>query len=247
MLRTAVLLLLSLTSAALYAQAPLLRELPPPREEVRRDSQRLIYEVVRFKLSVGPDGRIRDLEPLPHQNREMVNAVLPRVIGWQFSTAMRDGQPVSADTTLYVRLEATPQGDGQYSMRIVSAGVGPRASTKVVPRYPDSALRAGRTGHVMVEALVNAEGRVEQATAVAQYSDRPFVNAALQAARKWRFEPERLDGQPMAAKVTIPFAFLLPGVPEPRAPWAEARPDVQSEPAAADSPVRLLTSPFENR
>ena len=176
-------LLLLSTAVAAQESVSRLRTMAEPREKVIRDVS-AVSEHVRFRLVVGADGKIRDLEPLPHQNAALVDQVLQRVATWQFATAQRDGHPVSAETTLYVRVDGSRQEDGQYSMRIAHASVGPRAKLRVVPNYPERAMRAGRTGGVLVEARVDSEGRVISAEAVRELSDRVFIHAALQAVKK---------------------------------------------------------------
>lgn len=241
----AVMLLCPVLAAAQESSsysAARLRTMAEPREKVIRDVSH-VSEHVRFRLVVGPDGKIRDLEPLPHQNSALVNEVLQRVATWQFATAVRDGKPVEAETTLYVRVDGERQQDGEYSMQIADAGVGPRARLRVVPNYPERALRAGRTGSVLVEARVDAEGRVVSAEAVREVSDRTFIPAALQAVKKWQFEPERIDGVAQAATVTIPISFAIAGMPEPVPAWKDSHPELDSEPSSRTSPVTLLSDP----
>ena len=62
-----------------------------------------------------------------------------------------------------------------------------RAKTKVQPTYPDLARKMGITGTVKIEVVVSPNGSVKDARVVGGHP--VLANAALDAAKKWRFEP----------------------------------------------------------
>ena len=62
-----------------------------------------------------------------------------------------------------------------------------RAKVKVQPSYPDLARRMNLTGSVKIQVVVAANGTVKDAKVVGGHP--VLANAALEAARKWRFEP----------------------------------------------------------
>jgi TonB family protein len=62
-----------------------------------------------------------------------------------------------------------------------------RAKTKVQPAYPELARKMNIVGTVRVEVVVTANGAVKDARVVGGHP--VLANAALDAARKWRFEP----------------------------------------------------------
>ena len=62
-----------------------------------------------------------------------------------------------------------------------------RAKTKVQPVYPDLARRMNITGTVKVQVVVAPNGTVKDAKVVGGHP--VLANAALEAVRKWRFEP----------------------------------------------------------
>ena len=57
------------------------------------------------------------------------------------------------------------------------------------PRYPAEALRAGTSGEVVVEITVGPDGSVTNARVVRATPSRVFDREALNAVRRWRFEP----------------------------------------------------------
>ncbi len=70
------------------------------------------------------------------------------------------------------------------------------------PRYPPDALRAGTSGEVQVEFTVGTDGSVTAARVVRSNPARIFDREAVNAVRKWRFQP--VDA-PVTTRRTIGF------------------------------------------
>jgi TonB family protein len=66
-----------------------------------------------------------------------------------------------------------------------------RAKTKVQPVYPDLARKMNITGTVKIEVVVSPNGSVKEARIVGGHP--VLSNAALEAAKKWRFEPSSAE------------------------------------------------------
>jgi TonB family protein len=62
-----------------------------------------------------------------------------------------------------------------------------RAKTRVQPVYPELARRMNITGTVKIEVVVAPNGTVKDARVVGGHP--VLAGAALEAAKKWRFEP----------------------------------------------------------
>lgn len=91
---------------------------------------------------------------------------------------------------------------------IVSGGVlTGRATSRVEPAYPPQARAIRQQGTVVVQIVVGTDGSVVSATAVSGPS--LLRSAAVGAARRWRFTPTRLSGQPVRTSGTISFNFTL--------------------------------------
>ena len=78
-----------------------------------------------------------------------------------------------------------------------------RAKSKVQPAYPDLAKRMSIAGTVKIEVVVAPNGAVKEAKIVGGHP--VLASAALDAARKWRFEPA-----PGESTGVIDFKFELP-------------------------------------
>ncbi|HEX8559028.1 MAG TPA: energy transducer TonB [Pyrinomonadaceae bacterium] len=96
-----------------------------------------------------------------------------------------------------------------------AAGVSPvsvgslvgKARQRVAPSYPQLARAARVSGAVVVYLVVNEKGDVES---VAR-ADGPqqLQAAAIEAARRWKFNPTVVDGQPVRVSGFLSFNFAL--------------------------------------
>lgn len=77
-----------------------------------------------------------------------------------------------------------------------------RAVSTPAPRYPPDALRAGTSGEVQVEFTVGTDGSVTAARVVRANPPRVFDREAVNAVRKWRFQPV---AAPVTTRRTIGF------------------------------------------
>jgi TonB family protein len=82
-----------------------------------------------------------------------------------------------------------------------------KAIDRVVPAYPELAKRIGVKGEVSLEVIITPEGRVESVRVV---SGHPMlVSSAIDAARRWRFEPTFLNRVPVRVTGVITFVFKI--------------------------------------
>jgi protein TonB len=85
----------------------------------------------------------------------------------------------------------------------------PRALRVVKPDYPDMARSAMVEGWVLVHVLVGRDGRIVDVR-LDEHQHVPMLDApALDAARRFLFEPARSNGRAVAAWVDVPFHFTL--------------------------------------
>lgn len=77
------------------------------------------------------------------------------------------------------------------------------------PTYPPAALRKGETGTVMVRIQVDAQGNPGGVALIQRSGSRDLDRAAMEAVRKWHFQPAIEDGEPVTGTVDIPVEFNL--------------------------------------
>lgn len=77
------------------------------------------------------------------------------------------------------------------------------------PAYPVDALRRGETGTALVRIQVDAQGNPGGVALIRRSGSRDLDRAAMEAVRKWHFQPAVQDGTPIAGSVDIPVEFNL--------------------------------------
>jgi len=85
----------------------------------------------------------------------------------------------------------------------------PQGGYQVRPSYPSSALRQGIQGTTMLKVHVLIDGHVGDVI-VQQSAGHPDLDqAAIDAVRRWRFEPARRGNDPVAMWVLLPVQFQI--------------------------------------
>lgn len=83
----------------------------------------------------------------------------------------------------------------------------PRPIFKAKPSVSPS-LRRRIRGKVVVKVLLIVDETGRTKNPIVQKSDDPSFNqAAVEAARKWRFEPGKKQGKPVSFRMRLPFVF----------------------------------------
>jgi len=101
-----------------------------------------------------------------------------------------------------------PQVDSVYEAYAVE--IMPEITEMVRPDYPPVAMQAGIEGRVVVQVVVDENGRVIPGTErVLTSTSDVFNEPALNAARACTFKPGQMGDRPVKVRVNIPFAFRL--------------------------------------
>ncbi|GHS91827.1 hypothetical protein FACS1894139_17250 [Planctomycetales bacterium] len=101
------------------------------------------------------------------------------------------------------------------AQNLANAGVAAATSPEVIagsnrrPTYPEAARRRRQEGTVWLRLEIDARGAVRTATVDASSGYPLLDEAAVRAARQWRFRPATRFGQPAADTVRAPVEFHL--------------------------------------
>lgn len=83
----------------------------------------------------------------------------------------------------------------------------PRLLHRVEPVYPPVARQARIAGKITIDAIVGQDGRVRETRVV---SGAPLLSeAAVEAVRQWRYEPQLLNGVPVDFELLVTVTFVL--------------------------------------
>lgn len=85
----------------------------------------------------------------------------------------------------------------------------PIGGYQVKPRYPESARRRGIEGITLLKMRITAQGSVEDVQVERSAGHPDLDESAIEAVRRWRFDPARRAGAPVAVWVLIPVEFKL--------------------------------------
>ena len=85
----------------------------------------------------------------------------------------------------------------------------PRYQVNAPPTYPGLARKRGLEGTVILQVLVNREGRVDDLEIDTSSNFALLDRAAVSAVRKWSFEPGRRGKESVPMWVRVPITFKL--------------------------------------
>jgi TonB family protein len=114
------------------------------------------------------------------------------------------GQPAHAQ-------DAAPAGAAAQPANVLTP---PKLVTFVDAAYPADAKAAGLHAEVDLEMTIDATGKVTDVRAAAPVGNG-FDEAAVEAARKFVFEPARRGDRAMPARIRYRYVFELPAAPAP--------------------------------
>jgi protein TonB len=107
----------------------------------------------------------------------------------------------------------TGTGDGPDDapagpIRLTAAMTPPVAIYKVQPRYTESARRSNTQGVVVVEAVIDEQGRVTDVR-VLRGLPMGLDRAAIEAIQQWKFRPAMMQDRPVKVYFTLTANFTL--------------------------------------
>lgn len=196
---------------------------------------------------------VDDAGKVPPLVRQLLDQELP---GWRFEPTLADGRPAAVRTSMRIRVTArkVPGEEDSYSIGINGAsfggdppGEGITSLDPKPPVFPYQLLQRDVGGTVYLLLKIGRDGKVEDMVAeqvnlraightrMMRTAREVFANAAMRAARGWRFRTPAAgpDADAPFWSVRVPVDFLLEGqrppgygewssyVPGPRvtAPW----------------------------
>jgi TonB family protein len=197
---------------------------PPTAKQVNASGE------VRVAIVIGENGRVISAKAVSG-HPVLRSAAEDAAMKWVFRPTLLDGKPVKQPGTLTfifnlppppTSVQPTAETGAETSKKIsVSGGVlQGKAIKKVQPPYPPIAKAARASGAVQVQVTISETGEVIEAIVI---SGHPLLrDAALQAARRWLFQPTELSGVPVKVQGILTFNFTL-NDEEPGSPFAAAR------------------------
>jgi len=85
----------------------------------------------------------------------------------------------------------------------------PEPARRVDPRLPRRLVKKQLEGRVVVKALVDEQGRIQEVRIVSSKPDGVFDPHVRKAVKQWQFQPARYQGEPVKTWIELPFEFEL--------------------------------------
>jgi len=188
---------------------------PPPPPAAAEQIQRVVHQIQTDLLS---SGQLRTPSRIP-QKVEMVKeeeAPPPMQVTGGVVGGVPGGIPggqlggvIGGIVSATSNLSAVPKFAPVAPQRVrISQGVTKGLLVhRVEPEYPTLAKAARVQGEVVLRAVINRNGEIQDLQLA---SGHPMlVPAALAAVRQWRYKPYLLNGQPVEVETTITVIFSL--------------------------------------
>jgi len=127
-----------------------------------------------------------------------------------------DDEDIAEDLTLdeldfddFSNLDAPPPPPSGPKVVFIPYDDPPVAMTPIKPIYPEIAQEAGIEGVVVVQAFIDAKGRVKETLILKGVPNTGLDEAAMTAIRKTRFRPARQRERAVGVWISIPVNFKL--------------------------------------
>ena len=103
---------------------------------------------------------------------------------------------------------APPPPEPDVPLRVGGSVKAPVAIIHTPPVYPEIAKRARVSGVVVIEAIIDKQGRVKNAK-ILRGLPMGLDQSALDALKQWTFHPATLDGRPVEVFYVLTINFAL--------------------------------------
>jgi TonB family protein len=215
-------------------------EYPPLARQAR------IQGTVRLKALIDKEGAVKELN-LISGHPMLAPAAIAAVRQWRYKPYLLNGEPVYVSTEIQVNfvLQGNPPAPDSDKKTPLDQTRQPSSedSAKLEPikiekaRYPEEAREKQLQGQVWLKIGISETGDVDNVEVIS--GDPVLAEAAVQAAKKWKFKPFIKNGKPIKVATKLPFDFAFAqNVHEEKPPPV----DGTVSPAAGDSTKRVRIS-----
>ena len=162
---------------------------PPPPQATQQKPR----EKTKVKKIPIPDPTPDEPEPIVIEEIELPDADLSDV----------DAVLFGADS-----IPTVPGGSGRWPMKIGSGVLPPKKIYFPQPLYTEEARQARIQGVVILEAIIDERGLVQNVK-VLKGLPEGLSDSAVETASKWEFEPATLNGEPVPVYFNLTIRFSL--------------------------------------
>lgn len=193
----------AITAVLLLAAAQLVSE----RTAVQDITEPVPVALVAVPREEAPPPPAERREPPPPPQKPRLDFA-PELPPPSLTAPALSGPAVQLDPRLFGQ---APPAAGPMVFEAGELDQAPRPVVRQAPVYPYKARQRRLEGTVQVRFLVQRDGTVGEVRILRAQPPGVFEDAVREAIARWRFEPGRLAGEPVAAWVDMPISFDLDG------------------------------------
>jgi len=200
------------TSLEVELEIGFLAEVLEPPEEIEDFAQPLLEDVHATPAEV-----IEAPEYIVLPNAGLLDFAVMSVVDSTLAEETTDAKPhKTTDEVETHREKKTPAGSFSLAAAIATptdVGLDPTSPAKPLhnppPVYPAEAIGRGVEGRVVLRVAVASSGMVSSVRVATSSGDSALDQAAVDAVRRWKFEPARRDQQAVAWTALLPVRFRI--------------------------------------
>lgn len=164
------------------------------------------YASVRFRIGyvMMQQGNVDGAIALYHAGLQLapLNPGLHHMLG---EALAKKGETIAAEDELRTAAGLPVDGTLPKRVRARDTMMVPKAIYEEPPAFPSGARASRIQGDVELDVVIGRDGSVEDATVLSGNS--LLTPAAVEAVRKWRFQPPLVNGSPVELLVTVEVSF----------------------------------------
>jgi TonB family protein len=164
-------------------------------------------DMLRFVQSMKADAAKENVAPIVFNMRKNcrggVAAIETRQPAAPAALAEKDDpERMRATLDIYERRSRLSPGTRENDGTVTGGGV----IRRVMPTYPEEAVKNNLSGEVRLQGTVSKAGRIEKIEVF--LGSHPILNEAAKAAfSQWEFKPLKRNGEPVEFIIEVPFSF----------------------------------------
>jgi protein TonB len=190
----------------------LIPDKPKVQKVVEEEKKIQLMEMPKFEEPepeiVEVSEEVKPLDLAPPMQQDVPQLATPDSFVQKIQPPPPENVTISASMSIVPEVRDPNMFRGMKVFDISMLDQTPIAKFQARPQYPFEMRRAGISGEVVVDFIVDTNGDVQNAYAL-RSSQREFEAAAVQAVSKWKFKPGRKGGRDVPTHMQVPIVFTL--------------------------------------
>lgn len=193
-----------------FAMGNLLETVEPTYPDEARN-QHIAGKVI-LKVVIDKEGKVSEATPV-EGDPLLSAATVAAVKQWKFRSYLLNNERVAVQTTATAEFVLDPPAvhipkpyRGPVKLRVSQGVAEGLLLQKVDPLYPEEAKQKRIQGEVLLQAHIDKSGNVVDLKVMRGHP--LLAQAAMDAARQWKYRPYLLNGEPVEIETTILIQFF---------------------------------------